>query len=155
MKFILVPLSVLALFAAVSCTKTNNIKTTVYDTTTLVYRDTVWIKKPLNPITGLWVGKYIIPNGTDSIYYSMDIQPTGYLITTAIANGSSTATSGPWQLNGTALTANVLELSSLGVKVAQNITATYDSTAGTLIGQWKTTAGGVPDGSYRLVRVIP
>ena len=155
MKVTTLTLSALAFFAAVSCTKTNNIKTTVYDTTTIIHRDTVWVKKPLNPITGLWVGKYIIPNSVDSIYYSMDIQPTGNLITTAIANGSSTATSGPWQLNGTALTASVLELSSVGVKVAENITATYDSTAGTLTGQWKVTAGGVPDGSFRLLRVVP
>ncbi len=155
MKFILVTLSVLALFAAVSCTKTNNIKTTVYDTTTLVYRDTVWIKKPLNPITGLWVGKYIIPNGTDSIYYSMDIQPTGYLVTTAIANGSSTASSGPWHLTGTAFTASLTELSTSSNKVTQDCTATYDSTGSTLTGFLKVTGGPTTDGSFRLVRVVP
>ena len=154
MKFILAFFSAAALFAAVSCTKTNNIKTTVYDTTTIIHRDTVWVKKPLNPITGLWVGKYIIPNGADSIYYSMDIQPTGFLVTTAIANGSSTASSGPWQLNGTAFTASLTELSTSSIKVTQNCTATYDSTAGTLTGFLKVTGGPTTDGSFRLVRVV-
>jgi len=153
MKLILVSLTISLFFTFISCTKSNNITTTIRDTTTLIYRDTVYIKKPLNPIVGLWVGKYLNSGDVDSFYYSINIQPTGYCIATSIANNNAASTAGPWQLSGTAFTATVKELITSPTKV-QDITAAYDSTAGTLTGQWTVTQGiGNPTGTFKLIRV--
>jgi hypothetical protein len=154
MKPLIASLIVLAFVSTLSCTKTNNVTTTIRDTTILIYRDTVYMKKPLNPIVGLWVGKYVITGQTDSFYYSLDIQPTGNCITTAIANDNSVATWGPWQLNGTNFTSTVTQMVLTGTTaVVQNLTATYDSTAGTLIGQAAVVQGPTYPSLFRLIRV--
>src|SRR5215831_16098467 len=102
MKPILACLAVVIFLTTISCTKTNNVTTTIRDTTTMIYRDTVYIKNPKNPIVGLWIGKYLnVGGGTDSQYYAIDVQPTGLCIATSVANGAAASTTGPWQLNGT------------------------------------------------------
>ena len=151
-----------AVFSIISCTKTNNVTTTLHDTTTLVHndttviKDTVWEKSIKNPIVGLWVGTYqligVVP--VDSFYYSLDIQANGQVITTAIgATNNSDATAGSWLLNGTTFTANVTLLTNTTPAAAQALTAVYDSTAGTLVGQWTFTVGSGGNGSFRLFRV--
>ena len=154
MKVILASLAALAFFTIISCTKTNNVTTTVRDTTTLIFRDTVYVKTPLNPIVGLWIGKYLNNGDVDSFYYSFDIQRNGNCIATAIgATSNSIATSGPWQLNGKAFTATLTALSNSPTPTIQSITATYDSTAGTLTGQWTYTQGSGIPGTFSLTRV--
>jgi len=153
MKITIASLLTLVLFATISCTKTNTV-TTIHDSTTIVYKDTVYMKNPLNPITGLWVGKYINAGETDSFYYSYDIQPTGYCISTAIANNSAVAAYGPWQLTGKVnFSVTLTELTSSPTPVIQLVTATYDSVAGTLIGQHTVTQGPAKSGVFRLFRV--
>lgn len=122
MKVLLVTITGLVFLAAFSCTKTNN----------------VYEKKPLNPIVGLWVGayKWVGSNPSDSFYYSIDVQPNGTAVSTAIAGGSSAAGAGPWNLNGTNFTATLTELAptTSTPKIVTTVTGTYDSVAGTLVG---------------------
>jgi hypothetical protein len=160
MKVILASLTILALFVIISCSKTNNVTTTIRDTTTLIFRDTtivrdtVYQKTALNPIVGLWIGKYLNSGDVDSFYYSFDIQPNGNCIATAIGStNNSDATSGPWHLTGTAFTATLTLMSLSPTATVQAVNATYDSTAGKLTGQWSYTQGtGVP-GTFTLTRV--
>jgi hypothetical protein len=153
MKLLLPGLLAIFFCSIFSCTKTNNVTTTAYDTTTVVVRDTVWETTPLNPIVGLWVGKYLNNGDVDSFYYSYDIQANGNLISSAIGNtGNSDATSGPWQLTGTNFTATLTVL-SLTPTIVQAITATYDSTTGTLTGQWTYTQGSGTNGTFTITRV--
>jgi hypothetical protein len=152
MKYIFTGLALICLAATFSCTKTNNVRTTVYDTTTVIFRDTVY-QKSKNPIAGLWVGTYIVPSApTDSFYYSFDIQPNGRMITTAISpSGGSSSSTGPWQLSGTAFTAT---LTQLGAPTdVQAISAAYDSVAGTLAGTADFTSGGGNNATFLLLRV--
>jgi hypothetical protein len=160
MKSLLAVFSALCFFAFISCTKTNNVTTTIHDTTTVIHKDTTVVRdtvyaKHLNPIVGLWVGKYLNTGEVDSMYYSIDVRSNGNCIATSIGGtGNSAATSGPWQLDGTAFTANVTEL-TLSPVVKQTITAAYDSTAGTLNGQWVVTQGQATtkNGAFKLIRV--
>lgn len=156
MKFILLCFAAISLFSIISCTKTNNIKTTVYDTTTVVVRDTVYQTSPKNPIVGLWVGTYkqLGGNAADSFYYSFTINSNGTMITTAVGpTGSSTATAGSWQLAGTNFTATVTQLDAGSPLFGQSLTAIYDSTAGTLNGQGIVTQGSGITETYLLFRV--
>ena len=66
-----------------SCSKSNNVTTTIRDTTTLIVRDTI-VKKdtivvtnPQNPIVGLWVGTFQITGATSlgAFYYSFNLFP--------------------------------------------------------------------------------
>jgi hypothetical protein len=148
-----------SLYTFTSCTKTNNVSTTNYDTTTLVVKDTVVTKDTvyetthLNPIVGLWVGKYLNNGAVDSFYYSFDIQVNGNCISSAIGDANSTdAATGPWQLSGTNFTATLTQLSQT-ITLAQAITATYDSTTGTLTGQWTVVQGSYINGTFTLTRV--
>jgi len=165
MKLLLPALLAICLCSIYSCTKTDNTKTTVYDTTTQIFKDTtvikdttvvkdtVWEKNAQNPIVGLWIGKYLNNGDVDSFYYSYDIQANGTMISSAIGNtNNSDACSGPWQLSGTNFTATLTLLSS-NTTLVQAITATYDSTAGTLTGQWIYTQGSGINGSFTLTRV--
>ena len=168
MRPILATLILLSIWSVISCTKTNNISTTVHDTTTLIHydttivrdttvkKDTVWEKTPKNPIVGLWIGTYH-NNGdpaVDTFYYQFDIQANGVIITSAIgATNNSDATAGTWHLSGTAFTANTSLLTNTTPVLQQSITAVYDSTAGTLNGQWTYTVGTGPNGSFTLNRV--
>jgi len=156
MKYILTSLAVISLFSIISCTKTNNVKTTVYDTTTVVVRDTVYQTSSKNPIVGLWVGTYKAQGGNaaDSFYYSFTINSNGTMIVTAIGpTGNSAATAGPWQLTGTNFTATVTELDGGSPLFVQSLTAVYDSTAGTLNGQGIITQGSGNSETYLLFRV--
>lgn len=150
------PPALLVLFfcSIFSCTKTNNVKTTVYDTTTVVVRDTVYQTSPKNPIVGFWVGTFKIDgNAADSFYYSFTIDANGQMITTDIdVNSNSASAAGPWQLNGTAFTASVTALDGGSPLAVQGITATYDSVAGTLSGQNNYTQGSGYNTNFLLLR---
>lgn len=114
-----------------SCTKT----VTNYDTTTIVTRDTVIIKNALNPIVGLWIGSQTAGDGSSPypLYYSYDIKADSTLLMSGQGgDGNTYYATGIWTLKGTAFSA-VLTITNLGQAGAkQNITAVYDSTAGTL-----------------------
>jgi hypothetical protein len=162
MKFILPCFAAISLFFIISCTKTNNVKTTVYDTITQIFkdttvaRDTVYQTSPKNPIVGLWVGTYKQQGGNaaDSFYYSFTINSNGTMISTAIGpTGSSTSTAGSWQLAGTNFTATVTQLDAGSPLFGQSLTAVYDSTAGTLNGQGIVTQGSGVTETYLLFRV--
>lgn len=153
MKLLLAGLAIVFFCSIFSCTKTNNVKTTVYDTTIQIVRDTVWEKTPKNPIVGLWEGKYLNNGLTDSNFYSFDIQANGNCIATAIGStNNSDATSGPWQLAGTTFTATLTELTIYTPEI-QNVTATYDSTTGTLSGSWQVQQGSGSNGTFTLTRI--
>jgi hypothetical protein len=153
MKLLLPGLLALSLCSVFSCTKTDNVNTTLHDTTTLVVKDTVWETTPKNPIVGLWIGKYLNNGAVDSFYYSYDIQANGNMISTAIGDVNTTdAASGSWQLTGTNFTATLTQLSQ-SVTLVQDIAATYDSTTGTLTGQWTIAQGSYVSGTFTLTRV--
>jgi hypothetical protein len=156
MKLILNCLAAISLFSMVSCTKTNNVKTTVYDSTTVVVRDTVYQTSQKNPIVGLWVGTYKVQGGNaaDSFYYSFTISPNGTMISDAIGPTNNVdATAGSWQLAGTNFTASVTELDAGSPLFVQSLTAVYDSTGGTLTGQGVVTQGSGATETYLLLRV--
>jgi hypothetical protein len=162
MKFILTSIVAISLFSIISCTKTNNVKTTVYDTITQIFkdttiaRDTVYQTSPKNPIVGLWVGTYKnqAGNAADSFYYSFDIISNGTMIVTGIGGANnSTALAGTWQLTGTNFTATVTQLDAGSPVFVQSLTAVYDSTAGTLTGQGIVTQGSGTNETYQLIRV--
>jgi hypothetical protein len=156
MKWIFLTLTASIIFlSSTSCTKTINSTTTVRDTTTIITRDTVYIKSPLNPIVGLWIGKYLNNGDVNQYYYSFDIQASGQCIASAIGpTNNSIATSGPWQLsNKTSFTATLTAMTNSPTPAIQAITAIYDSTAGTLTGQYTYTQGSGVPGTFKLTRV--
>jgi hypothetical protein len=129
-------------FSISSCTKTVTDTTTVnhYDTTTVITRDTLITRdtvfvSPKNPIVGLWIGSQTAGDGSSPypLYYSYDIKANNTLLMTGQGgDGNTYYANGTWALNGTAFTA-VITVDNLGqIGVKQNITAVYDSTAGTL-----------------------
>lgn len=148
-----------------SCTKSNNTTTTIRDTTvvkdtivikdTISLRDTIIEKDPLNPIVGVWAGVYFV-NGdaVDSSAYTFYIRSDHQMI--AAAGGGYTYvtySSGPWTLSGKNFTATMNTLYGEPAN-AQAITATYDSTKGTLIGTWNDISGtNHSSGTLNLVRV--
>jgi hypothetical protein len=154
MKFILTSIAVFALLSIMSCTKTNNVKTTVYDTTTVVVRDTTYQTSPRNPIVGLWVGTFK-PDGDaiDSFYFSLAINSNGMLISSDINASASSSSAGPWQLTGTAFTATLTALNGVTPESVQALTATYDSVAGTLSGNCNYTQGSGLNINFLLLRV--
>ena len=153
MKPLLPALLVLFFCSIFSCTKTNNVKTTVYDTTTVVVRDTVYQTSARNPIVGLWIGTFKVDgDATDSFYYSFNIDANGQMISLdADAAGNSASGAGPWQLNGTAFTASLNALDAPGN--VQGIAASYDSVGGTLSGQNNYTQGSGLNTTFLLFRV--
>jgi len=135
MKLLLSSLLVISFFCIFSCTKNNNVKTTAYDTTTIVINDTVWERTPRNPIVGFWAGTFkYAGNTTDSFYYSFNIDSNGVMYTTDIDANASSGSTGPWQLNGTSFTATLTGMNGATPEIVQSVTATYDSVAGTLSG---------------------
>jgi hypothetical protein len=150
-----------------SCTKGNNTTSTVYDTTvfkdtsyivvkdTISLKDTIFVADPNNPITGTWTGVYFV-NGdaTDSSAYTFYIRPDNEVI--AAAGGGFTYvtySTGKWVLNGTTFTTTLNTLYGESPE-GQAITATYDSTRGTLIGTFIDVSGtNNSSGTLRLVRV--
>ena len=147
-------MSLVLLCSIFSCTKTDNVKTTVYDTVTQVFRDTIY-SKAKNPIVGFWVGTWkTTTDPSDSTYYTYTIDANGTMMSTSIgSNGVSDAAEGPWQLSGTSFTATTTQLDYNSPVVIQNITATYDSTAGTLTGSAVFVQGGTAAETFLLFRV--
>ena len=138
-----------------SCTKTDNVRTTIYDTVTKVYRDTIYTRAS-NPIVGLWVGTWKYDSDpADSSYYTYTINGNGSMTSTSIgANGASDAAIGPWHLSGTNFTATVTQLDANSPVVVQEIVGTYDSTAGTLTGSSSFSQGNVGPQTFLLFRVL-
>jgi hypothetical protein len=154
MKWMFLTLYATIFFSTTSCTKTVNTTTTIRDTTTIITRDTVYVKSPLNPIAGLWIGKYLNNGDVNSYYYSFNIQASGSCIATAIGpTNNSIATSGPWQLSNKNFTATLTAMTNSPTPTIQAITATYDSTSGTLTGQYTYTQGSGTPGTFKLTRV--
>jgi hypothetical protein len=122
---------------------------------TITLKDTLFVADPQNPITGTWAGVYFV-NGdaTDSSAYTFYIRPDKEVI--AAAGGGYTPvtySTGQWALNGTSFTTTLNTLYGEPSE-GQSITATYDSTQGTLIGTWQDVSGAnTSSGTLRLVRV--
>jgi hypothetical protein len=142
-----------SLYCVISCSKSNNTTTTIRDTTLLkdssIIKDTITLKDtvvvtPKVTIAGLWVGSYFI-NGdaTDSFYYQLDVRADSIVYTIGSGTGSGAGyASGPWTLNGTTFTANLTTMDGVTPENTQTITATYDSSRGTLTnGVWIDTYG--------------
>lgn len=153
---LLLPCIVFAILCTVySCTKTDNVKTTIYDTVTKIYKDTIWEKQPRNPIVGLWVGTFKNPgDAIDSFYYSYAIDSNGVMYATDINGpGASSSATGPWQLNGTAFTATLTAMNGTTPEGVQSTSAVYDSVQGTLTGQVSVVSGAGSSLSFYLIRV--
>jgi hypothetical protein len=142
MKRIIFSCSVfLCLYGILSCTKTNNVTTTVRDST--VVRDTVYLT-PKRTVTGLWVGSYFLTgNARDSFMYQFDIRPDGLLYTIGSGtNQQAGYASGPWTLNGVNFSATLTSMNGVAIENIQTVTATYDSVGGRLYnGSWIDTQG--------------
>jgi hypothetical protein len=158
----------ICIYCIISCTKTNNVTTTVRDSTTIrdstIIKDTIIVKdtvvetSPKNPIVGLWVGAYFL-NGlpaVDSFQYQFDIRPDSTIYTIGSGtNGTAGYASGPWALHGTAFSATLTSMNGVSPENVQTITATYDSVSGTLFnGIWIDTQGnGGQTGTFTVRRV--
>ena len=160
MKLLPIGFTLLFFCSLCSCTKTDNVKTTVYDTVTQIFRDTTIIRdttysKVKNPIVGLWVGTWKnVADPADSFYYTYAIDANHTMLSTSIgSNGASDAAEGPWQLSGTSFTATITELDANSPVVVQQIAGIYDSTAGTLTGSGTFSQGGVGPQTFLLFRV--
>lgn len=159
MKIIVLALSTLVCSVSVltSCTKTNNVTTTVHDSTTVIVKDTVYMVNPKNPITGLWVGSYFVGSDVvDSFMYQFDIRTDGLVYTIGSGtNQTAGYASGPWTLNGTTFTASLTSMDGVSVENQQTVTAKYDSVSGRLYnGTWVDTRGnGGQTGTFSLRRI--
>jgi hypothetical protein len=151
-------------FSLICCTKTNNINTTIHDSTTvivrdtIVKRDTVILTTTKNPIVGEWVGTFHI-DGTATanlFYYKLEIRADSTVYTTGesgLYDGNTTYAAGPWKLLGTAFSASVTALDSSHTNV-QTLTANYDSTSGILgNGVYIDVTGSTQTGTFTLTRV--
>ncbi len=148
-----------------ACTKTNNVTTTVHDTTTLIIRDTTTkiikdtlvITAPKNPITGLWVGTYTV-DGSESLgsfYYGWTIFADHTIIQQGGGqHGLIGVTTGTWTLSAdSTFTADVVPADNSQGNTSQHITAKYSASAGTLSqGHWIYTNSS-QTGSFTLKRV--
>ena len=140
-----------------SCSKDK----TIYDTVTLVQTDTLTIHDTAYPIEGLWIGTYLV-NADPTLparYFSYGINPDGTMLirSKGLANSSVEYVSrGTWTLNGSVFTGTYQNLWSSGlpsfVGDTQTSIATYDSTAGTLIGIWTNVLTN-DSGTYTMHRV--
>ncbi len=143
--------SVYCMTMLTSCTK-HETKTVINnDTTFIIQRDTIVVVDAKNPITGTWAGTYGVTGGsiTDTSAYVFYISTANRIVTQSSPGGEFAT--GTWALSGTnftALTTGVYGTSGL----KQSITATYDSTAGTLIGTYQ-NAGTSTSGYFNLKRV--
>jgi hypothetical protein len=144
----------------ISCTKTNNVTTTIYDSTkvfdTTIVRDTVYLN-PKNPIVGLWTGSYFVNgNAVDSFMYQFDIRSDSTIYTIGSGtNQTAGYASGPWHLNGTTFTATLTSMNGVSPENVQTVSATYDSVSGRLYnGTWVDTRGnGGQTGTFSLRRI--
>jgi hypothetical protein len=168
MKPLIFALTVIGcVYCVMSCTKTNNVTTTIRDTTVLkdttiikdttVQKDTITVA-PKVTIVGVWAGSYFI-NGApaaDSFYYQFDIRADGliYSIGSGTNQGAGYA-SGPWTLTGTTFSATLTTMNAVIPENVQTITCTYDSAAGTLTsGVWIDTQGnGGQTGTFTMSRL--
>lgn len=145
-------------FFSPACTKTNNVVTTIHDSTTVIVRDTVVVTTPKNPIVGEWVGTFHVDHtpAVDSFYYRLDISSDSIVYTTGegdLYNGVTTYSAGPWKLQGTAFSATVTAIDGTNSNV-QTLTAVYNSTAGTLSnGVYIDITGISQTGTFTLNRV--
>src|SRR5258708_30203044 len=163
MKSLLVvcPLLFCLAYFTPSCSKTNNITTTVRNTTTLIVRDTVIVKdtvysSPRYPIAGLWVGAYFINGNTvDSFMYQFAIRPDGTIYTVGSGtNGTAGYASGPWTLRGTSFSATLTSMNGVTPENVQTVTATFDSVGGRLYnGVWTDIRGNSQSGTVFFGRV--
>ena len=156
------------LYFSFSCTKSNNVTTTVRDTTvvikrdttiqrdTITQKDTVYLS-PKHPITGLWVGSYFLTgNARDSFMYQFDIRTDGLVYTIGSGtNQTAGYASGPWTLNGVTFSATLTSMDGVAVENTQTVTATWDSVGGRLYnGSWIDTRGnGGQTGTFSLLKV--
>jgi hypothetical protein len=118
-----------------SCTKTTNVKTTVYDTVKSTVYDTVVLKTPKNPIFGTWAGSYFVngASAADSFMYIFYIRTDNTMLAIGSGtNGTAGYSSGPWTLKGTVFSATMSSLNGTTPENVQSITAAYDSTNGIL-----------------------
>jgi hypothetical protein len=146
------------IYCTYSCTKANNVTTTIRDTTVVrdttisIVRDTVYLS-PKRLITGTWTGIYRVNglSGPDSFSYTFFIRPDDTLTTIGNGfNGTAGYAYGWWKLTGTTFTATISDLDGVGGNV-QNITAAYDSVNGILNGTFLDVAGTNHDaGTLRL-----
>jgi hypothetical protein len=165
-RFLFLTVSVCTLYWCISCTKTNNVTTTIRDTTVLkdttiikdttVMKDTVVQTNPKNPIVGLWVGAYFVSgDAIDSFQYQFDIRSDSTVYTIGSGtNGTAGYASGPWSLHGTTWSATLTSMNGVNPEIVQNITATYDSVSGTLSGgTFQDISGGSESGTFTAKRV--
>jgi len=144
-------------YLAVSCTKTNNVTTTIHDTTTIIHKDTVFIQNPKNPIVGLWVGSYQFDAnpGLGSFYYSFDLFSDSSIIQQGGGpSGVIYMGKGTWSLSkDSILTASISNTDATQSNWTQKLTAKYSSVNGTLSnGVWQYTSGGTQTGTFSLKR---
>ena len=165
MKKIIFALPVLvAFYFTPGCTKNNNTINTVYDTTYVIYKDTIVVKDTLvltnakYPITGYWAGLYTI-DGAESygeFYYGWDIFADHTLIQRGGgSNGDSGTAKGTWTLSAdSTLTADIVPTDPSQGSYGQHISAKYSPSAGTLSqGKYTYTSGKTETGSFSLQRV--
>lgn len=89
-----------------------------------------------NPIVGLWIGTYEVPNSNEydgSYYYSFTIKAdSSILIHSQGADGNTYYGIGTWSLSGNTFTAQSTATNLSQNGTVQNITAVYNSVDGTL-----------------------
>lgn len=125
-------------FCIVSCSKDNTqpapAQVITHDTV-IITHDTVIITAPTNPIVGLWVGTLTAVNEPQAgaLYYSFDIRADSTILTYSEgADGNTYFSTGTWKLTGTAFSATITSTSAANKGTVQNLTATYNKSAGSL-----------------------
>ncbi|HVW58613.1 MAG TPA: hypothetical protein VHC48_01210 [Puia sp.] len=143
------------LFAA-SCTKNNDVTTTIHDSTTIIQKDTVYIKNPKNPITGFWVGSFQYDDypTAGSYYYSLSLFEDNTVVNMGGGqNGVLYMAKGTWSLSTDSILTVHIAADPLQANWTQTLTAKYSSANGTLSnGIWAYTSGGTQAGTFLLKR---
>ena len=144
-------------YSMFSCTKTNNITTTIHDTTTIITRDTIVVTNPKNPIVGLWVGMQQIDGapGAGEFYYTINLFADSTIIQHGnVQNGLAYSSSGTWSLSKDSIfTATIRPTEATQGSWTQHLSAKYSSKDGTLSnGIWSYTSGNTGSGTFSLQR---
>ena len=108
------------------------------------------------PIVGLWNGTQIAPDGSaiDTLFYSFTIQPDNTLQVVGMGgDGTTYYSAGKWALSGTSFTGLITVTNFSQAGVQQTLSATYDSTAGTLSAGVVKTVNVNFTGSFSLTRI--
>ena len=111
---------------------------------------------PANPIVGLWIGTFTSPQLTagKNLYYSFDIRTDGSLLSQGLGNdGNTYYSNGTWALSGTSFTATITGQNLSQAGAIQNVTATYNSSAGTLTGQLVLASNSTQTFTFTLNRI--